>query len=254
MLSVLCLTKQVTLLTVVSQSRWHCTYSGHTKQVTLYIQWSHKAGDTVHTVVTQSRWHCNYSGLKKQVTPYLVVPRSRWHCTYSGHTKQLTLYLIVPQSRWHCTYSGHTKQLTLYLVVSQSRWHCTYRVCRTEGHGVPWCPTSAWWPPLGIPPAPPPRPTTATTYNNTSVNNTHTHFFYLSQTKLRKGNVFTPVCQSFCSQVGVCPSACWDTHTHPSRHPPGQTPPGQTHPPTDGYFCGRYASYWNAFFLVEGFV
>ena len=31
------------------------TYSGLTKQVTLYIQWSHKAGDTVITVVSQSR-------------------------------------------------------------------------------------------------------------------------------------------------------------------------------------------------------
>ena len=34
-------------------------------------------------------------------------------------------------------------------------------------------------------------------------------------TKLRQGNVFTPVCQSFCSQTP----------------PPGQTPPGQTIPP-----------------------
>ena len=31
----------------------------------------------------------------------------------------------------------------------------------------------------------------------------------------------------------------------------GQTPHGQTppHPPLDGYCCGRYASYWNAFLL-----
>ena len=43
------------------------------------------------------------------------------------------------------------------------------------------------------------------------------------------------------------------------HHSPGQTPPGPTpHPadtprqatPTeDGYCCGRYASYWNAFLL-----
>ena len=33
---------------------------------------------------------------------------------------------------------------------------------------------------------------------------------------LRKGNVFTPVCQSFCSQGGV------------SQHALGQTPPWQT--------------------------
>ena len=65
-------------------------------------------------------------------------------------------------------------------------------------------------------------------------------FFYRPQTKLRKGNVFTPVCQSFCSQGGcLCPSACWDT------------PPGQTPPPADSYCCGRSASYWNAFLLFE---
>ena len=45
---------------------------------------------------------------------------------------------------------------------------------------------------------------------------------------------------------------------HPirSRHPPEQTPPGADTPPVadtpppeqaDGYCCGRYASYWNAF-------
>ena len=39
-----------------------------------------------------------------------------------------------------------------------------------------------------------------------------------------QGNVFTPVCHSFCSQGGACLSACWDTH------PPAGTPPGQVHP------------------------
>ena len=41
--------------------------------------------------------------------------------------------------------------------------------------------------------------------------------------KLRKGNVFTSVCQEFCLQgVGVhTPRA----DTPPGRHPPGQTPP-----------------------------
>ena len=36
--------------------------------------------------------------------------------------------------------------------------------------------------------------------------------------------------------------------------PPGQTPPGQTppaDPPADGYCCGRYASYWNAFLYFD---
>ena len=54
----------------------------------------------------------------------------------------------------------------------------------------------------------------------------------LRWTKLRKGNVFTPVCQSFCSQGGVCPSACWDTplpwaDTPPGRHPPANDPNGR---------------------------
>ena len=58
-------------------------------------------------------------------------------------------------------------------------------------------------------------------------------YFYHPQMKFQKGTVFTPVCQSFCSQGGhVCLSACWDTHPlgrHPlGRHPPGYTPPQQT--------------------------
>ena len=49
--------------------------------------------------------------------------------------------------------------------------------------------------------------------------------------QLRKGYVFTPVCQSFCSQ-GMS----------------GQTPlPGRTPPPRDGHSSGQYAFYWNAF-------
>ena len=57
--------------------------------------------------------------------------------------------------------------------------------------------------------------------------------YYRPQTKLRKGNVFTPVCQSFCSRGGVCLSACWDAP------PPGQSPPGQT-PPWAYYLLGRH--------------
>ena len=45
--------------------------------------------------------------------------------------------------------------------------------------------------------------------------------FYRPQTKLRKGNVFTPV--TFCSQGGVCP-------VHAGIHPPGQTPRKSTSP------------------------
>ena len=50
---------------------------------------------------------------------------------------------------------------------------------------------------------------------------------YRLQTKLRKGNVFTSVCQEFCSQGGGVHHAPWaDT-------PPGQTHPEQTPPRTD---------------------
>ena len=63
--------------------------------------------------------------------------------------------------------------------------------------------------------------------------------YYRPQTKLRKGNVFTPVCQSFCSGGVSGP-------VHAGiRHPTGRHPP-----PKDGYCCGRYASYWNAFLLI----
>ena len=91
-------------------------------------------------------------------------------------------------------------------------------------------------------------------------------FYYRPQTKLRKGNVFTPVCQSFCSW-GCLPSACWDTppwQTPPGRHPPGRhtplgrhppwkhtSPPGST--PPNGHCSGRYASYWNAFLFISLF-
>ena len=47
--------------------------------------------------------------------------------------------------------------------------------------------------------------------------------YYRPQTKLRKGNVFTSVCQEFCPQEGggVHPQ----TDLPPGRHPPGKTPP-----------------------------
>ena len=46
-------------------------------------------------------------------------------------------------------------------------------------------------------------------------------------------------------------------HPPPSRHPPSRHPPGpdwkQAHspPPADGYGCGQYASYWNAFLFFD---
>ena len=50
---------------------------------------------------------------------------------------------------------------------------------------------------------------------------------YRAQRSCGQGNIFTPVCHSFCSQGGVCLSACWDT-TPPNQIP---TPPDQTPPP-----------------------
>ena len=73
-------------------------------------------------------------------------------------------------------------------------------------------------------------------------------FNYSPQTKLRKGNIFTSVCQEFCPQGGRCtPSG-----TPPRRHPPflpWQTPPGRP-----SYCSGRYASYWNPFLFLFMFV
>ena len=69
--------------------------------------------------------------------------------------------------------------------------------------------------------------------------------YYRPQTKLRQGNIFTPVCQSFCSQVwGVCSTPVgrpwgvgqnpWtqtpqaDPLGRPGCRPPGRPPPMQT--------------------------
>ena len=60
--------------------------------------------------------------------------------------------------------------------------------------------------------------------------------YYHLQMKLWKGNVFTPVCQSFCSQ-GVC-----TVHARiytPLSRPPRQTPPGQT-PPCEDTLLSRH--------------
>ena len=107
---------------------------------------------------------------------------------------------------------------------------------------------------------------------------------YRSQTKLRQGNVFTPVCQSFCSRGvgGVCAThtplpcmppgmytpwhICPPWHAHPLLHMPPPchacplaTPvPCHAHSPAMHAPChacpndmrsmsGRYASYLNAF-------
>ena len=57
------------------------------------------------------------------------------------------------------------------------------------------------------------------------------------------------------SQVSVCPQEGGVHAPSPGRQTPlpdRQTPPRQT-PPRDGYYSGRYASYWNAFLLSEIF-
>ena len=76
---------------------------------------------------------------------------------------------------------------------------------------------------------------------------------------LRKGNVFTSVCQEFClggvypsmpltampctgadTPLAPLPSACWDTHTHPGQTPPGERHrPGRADPPP-----GRQPLFW----------
>ena len=52
-------------------------------------------------------------------------------------------------------------------------------------------------------------------------------FYYRPQTKLRKGNVFTPVCDSVHGGRGV------RLKTTPGQTPPGQTPARQTTPYAD---------------------
>ena len=50
-------------------------------------------------------------------------------------------------------------------------------------------------------------------------------------TKLRQGNVFTPVCHSVHIPRADTPQADTSLGRHPpGRHPPGRHPPGQTHP------------------------
>ena len=85
-----------------------------------------------------------------------------------------------------------------------------------------------------------------------------TQLFYLCTTRNRQcencaycyrpkrsceGYVFTRVCHSV--HRGGLPQCMLGYHPRRSRPPPQeQTPPP---PPRDGYCCGRYASYWNAF-------
>ena len=82
---------------------------------------------------------------------------------------------------------------------------------------------------------------------------TYTRCIFTVRNVVRQDNVFTLVCHSFCSQgvsalvhAGIQP---------PGVAPPGRHPPRQTHPlpsacwDIHAYWCGRYASYLNAFLL-----
>ena len=70
-------------------------------------------------------------------------------------------------------------------------------------------------------------------------------YLYHLQTKLQKGNVFTPVCQSFCSE-GMSSSLHVGIHNPPGQTPPGQTPPwADTQPPGQTPIPeGRHPSPW----------
>ena len=74
--------------------------------------------------------------------------------------------------------------------------------------------------------------------------------FYQPQRSCGQGNIFTPVCHSFCSQGGGSVSV----HVGIPPPPPSRPPLEPTHTPLPREAnsgirstCGRYASYWNAF-------
>ena len=181
--------------------------------MTLYIQWSQKTVDTVLSCPT------------KQVTLYIQWSHKTVDTVLSCLTKHVTLYL-----QW--SHKAGDTVLTGFTVLKGMVFHDV----RPPHDDRLW----EFFPHRLLA-----QPLQQHTTIHQSTTHTHT-LFYRSQTKLRKGNVFTPVCQSFCSQGGVCPSACWDTHTPPSRHPPGQRPlPPGRHPPN------RWLLLWTVRILLE---
>ena len=79
---------------------------------------------------------------------------------------------------------------------------------------------------------------------------------------LGQGNVFTHVCQSFCSRGGdVYPACTGQGGALPRRWParergcPGtrgrHSPPGPETDPRDDHWSGQYASYWNTFLFFS---
>ena len=81
-------------------------------------------------------------------------------------------------------------------------------------------------------------------------------YFYRPQTKLRQGYVFTGVCDSVNSGVVPGPRGVLGPGGVPGPGVPGPGGMGACTPgvpggdPPDGYCCGRYASYWNAFLFT----
>ena len=86
----------------------------------------------------------------------------------------------------------------------------------------------------------------------------HELMVYYHPQRSCEGYVFTPVCQS---RGGVSatvhaeiPPLGAGTHSGAGTPPIRRHPPGAgTFPPADGYCCGQYVSYWNAFFLNNFF-
>ena len=96
-------------------------------------------------------------------------------------------------------------------------------------------------------------------------------FFTARKRSLGQGNIFISVCQEFCPRGGgggwvrgvhgpggcMVPGVCMVPGGPWSRgglvlgvHGPVGVPGG---PPPDGYCCGRYVSYWNAFLFFLQF-
>ena len=103
-----------------------------------------------------------------------------------------------------------------------------------------------------------------------SLHSTDSFVITARKRSLGQGNIFSSVCQEFCSRGGVCLSACWDTTSwvqgtsqgpgHPprTRHPPSGSgmplPQGPGTPLRSACWeirstSGLYASYWNAILL-----
>ena len=93
------------------------------------------------------------------------------------------------------------------------------------------------------------------------------NIFTARKRSLGQGNIFTSVCQELCSQGAASSRGVWSGESLLSgvSFPGGSGPrgfwclfpggclllegAGLVETPRDGYFCGRYASYWNAFLL-----